>query len=320
MKKGRYTKTKKYTTIVFIPHAPSRVKTFKFSSLRIKISLFLLLTIAVSISLGFFINDIIEENRKLKEDITALYALNFEQKDMLVAQDSLLDDHVNVIKDLQGEIDVRDSFIMNKINEVLQKYKEITDTYIEQRIDTSLASRSSDRTNNPFAADINELKLLLKDLYFLDETEQSEDFDISESITKLEEYLACIPTFVPTEGRISSGFGYRTDPITKLRKLHNGVDFAANHGTDIRASGDGKVIFAGYYDGYGNTVIIDHGFGLTTLYGHTSKILVKNDETVEKGQLIAKVGSTGRSTGPHLHFEIRINDNPVDPLEFLDNQ
>jgi methyl-accepting chemotaxis protein len=103
-------------------------------------------------------------------------------------------------------------------------------------------------------------------------------------------------------------------------RLHEGIDVAASSGDDIRASASGKVTFAGVYNGYGRTVIIDHGNGISTLYGHSSKLLVKEGQTVSKGELIAKVGSSGRSTGPHLHFEIRINGEPVDPLNYLDKK
>lgn len=318
MKKGKCESTKKYTTIMFIPHSSSGVKTIKISSLHLKLALFLAIMVIAATSLGLFVKDTLEENRELKNDMSVLYALNFEQKDMLVSQDSVLDNKNTVIKKLQAEIESRDKFIKDQINEVLEKYKEITDTYIAQRISTSLASRSADRTNNTFAADINELKTLLKDLNELYKTEQNENFDLSECTAKLEEYLSSIPTFMPAQGRISSTFGYRIDPITKRRRFHYGVDIAADHGTNIYASGDGKVVLARSYNGYGYTVIIDHGFGITSLYGHNSKILVNEGDVVKKGQPIAKVGSTGRSTGPHLHFEIRINDNPVDPMEFLD--
>ena len=125
----------------------------------------------------------------------------------------------------------------------------------------------------------------------------------------------------PVPGRISSPFGYRIHPIFKRRIFHSGVDIAAPHSTPIKAANSGRVIFVGWYNGYGKVVIIDHGnIGgslTTTLYAHMSTTLVKQGSHVAKGAIIGKVGTTGYSTGPHLHFEVRQKGNPVDPLRFI---
>lgn len=118
----------------------------------------------------------------------------------------------------------------------------------------------------------------------------------------------------PCPGPITSGFGYRYHPILHRRKLHTGVDIGAGYGTAIRAAGGGTVILASYVRGYGNCVIIDHGAGLSTLYGHCSALLVSEGETVSQGRIIARVGATGLATGPHLHFEVRRNGVPVAPF------
>lgn len=125
---------------------------------------------------------------------------------------------------------------------------------------------------------------------------------------------------LPVDGaRLSSGYGSRIHPITGKRKTHTGVDFAAPQGTDIHAAQDGVVIVAEWWSGYGNTVIIDHGDNVWTLYGHIRNggIKVEKGQTVKKGEKIAEVGSTGNSTGPHCHFEVRINGSPVDPMPYL---
>jgi murein DD-endopeptidase MepM/ murein hydrolase activator NlpD len=116
---------------------------------------------------------------------------------------------------------------------------------------------------------------------------------------------------------ISSQFGYRNHPILKKKKLHTGIDIRVPSGSSVIAANSGKVIYSGYYGGYGNTVIIDHGGKISTLYAHNSKLLVKVGDEVEKGKTITKSGSTGLSTGPHLHFEVRENGQPVDPLKYL---
>ncbi|MCS6829210.1 MAG: peptidoglycan DD-metalloendopeptidase family protein [bacterium] len=118
----------------------------------------------------------------------------------------------------------------------------------------------------------------------------------------------------PVNGAIVSGFGMRYHPILKVNRMHNGVDIAAPHGTPIKAAADGEVIFAGYRRGYGNTIIIDHGGGVATLYAHCSALAVGEGTTVKQGQVIGYVGATGLATGPHLHFEVRRNGEPVNPL------
>lgn len=119
---------------------------------------------------------------------------------------------------------------------------------------------------------------------------------------------------IPGHTKISSYFGNRYHPVLKKYKGHTGVDIPAPSGTSILAAAKGTVIIAGWQTGFGNTVIIDHGGGIATLYGHASKVLVRKGQSVNTGDLIAKVGSTGWSTGPHLHFEIRKNGNPIDPF------
>jgi peptidoglycan DL-endopeptidase CwlO len=118
----------------------------------------------------------------------------------------------------------------------------------------------------------------------------------------------------PCPGPVTSGFGVRVHPISKVRKRHTGVDIGAGYGTRVNSAGDGKVIMTSWNGGYGNCVMVDHGGGRATLYGHLSSITCKSGQDIKKGQEVGKVGSTGYSTGPHLHFEVRINGTPVNPL------
>ncbi|MFN3925914.1 MAG: murein hydrolase activator EnvC family protein [Pseudanabaenaceae cyanobacterium] len=121
----------------------------------------------------------------------------------------------------------------------------------------------------------------------------------------------------PTYGTISSPYGWRIHPILGYEKLHTGIDIAADTGTPIYAADTGTVILAEWYGGYGYTVIIAHGNEISTLYAHCSEIYVTVGQVVQKGQIIAAVGSTGFSTGPHLHFEVRFNGEPIDPMPYL---
>ena len=121
---------------------------------------------------------------------------------------------------------------------------------------------------------------------------------------------------LPSSRRITSPFGTRFHPIFKTKKVHHGVDIGASTGSSIVAAKDGKVIIAGWQGGYGNVVIIDHGGGITSVYAHCSKLIARVGQHVKMGEVIAKVGSTGYSTGPHLHFEVRKNGTVVNPLDY----
>lgn len=127
---------------------------------------------------------------------------------------------------------------------------------------------------------------------------------------------AAMPSLKPVTGRITSGFGWR-GRSRRVSRFHKGLDIAAPRGTPILASADGKVAFSGRRGGYGNTVILDHGGGVQTLYAHNSHIDVREGDAIKQGQEISQVGTTGRSTGPHLHYEVRLNGRPVNPEPYI---
>lgn len=131
--------------------------------------------------------------------------------------------------------------------------------------------------------------------------------------------LASTPAVSPTEGWTTSRFGYRESPFTGLREFHKGLDVANREGTDIRATADGVVAYAARKGLLGNVIVIDHGHGMVTRYGHLSQILRKRGDSVKRGDVIAKMGNTGRSTGPHLHYEVLLNGIPVNPEKYILN-
>ncbi len=129
--------------------------------------------------------------------------------------------------------------------------------------------------------------------------------------------LASAPSIWPVRGWVTSDFSVRLDPYTGERVMHEGIDIAAGVGTPVRAPSDGTVVFSGLEGGYGHVLVIDHGYGLKTRYGHLSRIDVKVGEKVKRGQFVAAVGNTGRSTGPHLHYEVRVNGVADNPRKFI---
>lgn len=129
--------------------------------------------------------------------------------------------------------------------------------------------------------------------------------------------LASVPSVWPVRGWVTSDFGSRLDPYTSERVMHAGIDIAGNFGKEIIAPADGTVVFAGLEGGYGNVVVLDHGYGVKTRYGHLASIGVKPGERVKRGAQIAAMGNTGRSTGPHLHYEVRVNGIAQNPRKFI---
>ena len=141
--------------------------------------------------------------------------------------------------------------------------------------------------------------------------------DQYEHLVDQKAFLAALPTRKPAIGYFTSGFGTRHAPFGGKVKMHEGLDIANHPGTPIKATADGVVTFATTKAGYGQTVILDHGYGLQTWYAHTRKILVKMGQKMRRGDTIALLGNTGRSTGPHCHYEVRVNGIPVDPLSYI---
>jgi len=148
--------------------------------------------------------------------------------------------------------------------------------------------------------------------------------EIGEMIKDKEKLLASTPAIQPVNNkdmnRIASGFGYRIDPVYKTVKFHPGLDFAAPQGTPIYATADGRVSTSGNAgNGYGNHVVLNHGFGYETLYGHMVRVKARVGQSVKRGEVIGWVGSTGKSTGPHLHYEVHKNGKKIDPIYFFYN-
>ncbi len=150
---------------------------------------------------------------------------------------------------------------------------------------------------------------------------QSKSFDeIVKLAKRKEEMLECIPAIQPVFNknlkRMASGYGMRIDPVYKTLKFHAGMDFSAPIGTKIFATGNGTITYAGWKQGYGNCVIISHGFGYETLFGHMNKFNVNRGQKVKRGDIIGFVGNTGKSTGPHLHYEVHVKGKPVNPSNY----
>lgn len=173
----------------------------------------------------------------------------------------------------------------------------------------------SQKNNNPTKTEQNmeTIKSLNNDL----PTDEEKSASLQENISFLKSEERSLKFNLPAEGSISSAFGKRIDPFIGKWRQHNGIDIATKEGSEVRAAASGKVAFVGEMNGYGRVVILEHDEGYSSIYGHNSKNIVSKGEMVEVGQLIALSGTTGRATGPHLHFEIRKNGEPINPLSII---
>ena len=189
---------------------------------------------------------------------------------------------------------------------------------LEKSAELAVATQAQQQLVNQINSDLNAQFEILEDL-------EAESKAIASQIKALQAKNSSSNTSAPgayvwpcpSSRTVTSEYGYRIHPIQGTKKLHTGMDIGAKSGTDIVAAAGGTVIMAQYYGGYGNCVIVDHGGGVSTLYAHMSKIGVSNGQKVSAGQSIGKVGSTGNSTGPHLHFEVRINGNTQNPRNYV---
>ncbi len=227
---------------------------------------------------------------------------------------------IHILRTLQRQQDL----IAKKRAEISQKQQELHD---QKRLYSRLQAQTEANQNRKISA-LQDTKEQLSELQndrrkleeALDELEQTSkamEAEIRNYQNKNKTALGTGVYIWPTPGRITSYFGYRYHPLLRKRKYHSGLDIAAPVGTPVKAADTGIVIFAGRNGGYGKMIAIDHGNEISTVYGHCSVLLVSKGQKVTQGEVIAKVGSTGLSTGPHLHFEVRKDGVPIDPLSVL---
>jgi murein DD-endopeptidase MepM/ murein hydrolase activator NlpD len=187
-------------------------------------------------------------------------------------------------------------------------------------IDVDAYQKSLGNDDKAILQDLNQKMALITDRA---NTQLKSYKELENLATRKKEFLAAIPAIQPVTNKnlrkMASGFGYRLHPIYKTYKMHTGIDFTAPTGTPIYATGNGRVISAGPDRGYGNCVIINHGFGYQTLYGHMYRIKARNGQQVKRGELIGYVGSTGLSSGAHLHYEVIKSGNKINPINYFFN-
>lgn len=218
-----------------------------------------------------------------------------------------------VVEEKKSEIIEAKNKVLEIQKEEENKKQELLALHNDKEKNISLLQNDSNKISNEIAeleSHNDELEAEL-DKIINDVSSNTSNNDKIESLPSESGFLR------PVSGAITSYYGYRINPVTGEYKLHKGIDYAGNYGDAIKASKSGVVEYSGWISGYGNSIILGHGNGVQTLYTHAQKLNVSYGQTVAQGDIIATVGSTGNSTGPHLHFEIRINGEVVDPLNYI---
>ncbi len=301
-------KHKKFTVLV-IPEGTEKTKRTAISSSVLKAGAMIVAGFLVVFS--FLVYEFLHQQYQGHE--------LFKARKLVVEQNNQIMDFANKIHTLQTRLESLQQFdlkirILANIENAASK-KENTYSIGGPTINTGgypvpLSGVSKEMLVKKMEMDINDL---------LSKTGMEEQSlqEVYENILDKKDLLLATPSIWPVRGFISSGFGWRINPITGGKEFHEGLDIATQSGNPIRAPSNGIVSYAGWESGFGNTVVIDHGYGITTLYGHMSKIEVKTGEIVKRGQTIGLVGDTGFSTGPHVHYQVMINGIPVNPMRYL---
>jgi murein DD-endopeptidase MepM/ murein hydrolase activator NlpD len=265
-----------------------------------------IVTALIIVSIAYRLFPSVNEKRLLREN------------ESLVDNYKLMDAKLQKLQQQMGELEKRDNEVYRSIFEASPIPDSTRAKEMEQLKELQVVQQMN---NNELT---NSIVKSLNNLSARAAYQQKSYTEIGGFIKNKEKLLASTPAIQPISNknlnRLASGFGYRVDPVYKTVKFHAGLDFAAPLGTPIYATADGVVRIAGNLgNGYGNHVVVNHGYGYETLYGHMYRIGVKNGHRVKRGEVIGYVGSTGKSTGPHCHYEVHKNGRPLDPVYFFYN-
>lgn len=287
-------------TIMLIPQKDGHVLRFELSSVFLKISIILLVVfifLSASISIDYFI-------KRNKHKIHS----GLEQE--LILQNVKIQEINNQLAKKQDDL--------NGLEEFDRKLRLISGLQ-ESATRIRYIGSSNSLINLENEVKFNELHVLdkMKKLDFDTKLREISFFQLGAYIQERKDKLARTPSISPTKGHISSAFGKRIDPFTGKLKSHMGLDFSNRQYTPIYAPADGVVVNTYINGSFGEFLVIDHGYNITTRYGHLAKYEVQVGQHVKRGDLIARIGNTGRSTAPHLHYEVLVNDQHVDPEKYL---
>jgi len=286
---------KRHSTIIFVPHARAKFRKLKVSH-RILYSVLSILTSSFCLSTFFSVQYFTSLSRthelsKLKKENKALQQAN---------------------EDFSKSVE----HLRNQLTSVEEKTRKLAIIAGVEALDAGsrggVGGVRQTADNNPYLDDVDQMNFRSRRL----ETDLS---IVEDRLLKQAQILSSTPSIAPVRGILTDGFGGRSDPFTGEPGNHGGVDISSANGQAVRTPADGVVVKAQWENGYGNVVYVSHGYGYSTRYGHLSGYNARPGQRVKRGDVVGFVGSTGRSTGPHLHYEVRVNNNPVNPLAYILN-
>lgn len=319
-------------TIMIIPNAEKSIKQWKFN---IAIA-FIILVGLILVNVTLLINTITSNyiSQSLSTENTQLSTDLLMTQDKIALLENINSNKTEEITKLKESLQSSNDFLVARLTEMEQTqayvtqlvalFNEETNSDVKapisrsfnREIDSSQSQSAELSADDVLLSDIN--ALITNDEISVIIAEQTQAYnDLVSSMESQLSYLDARPDYYPAKGTYSSPFGYRKDPITGKTALHNGIDISNKVGTPIYAAGTGIVTFAGYDGNFGNVLIIDHGYGYESVYAHCKTLLYSPGDEITKGTQVATIGQTGRTTGPHLHFEIRYNGTPINPLKIL---
>jgi len=300
--------TKRFTVLV-IPEKNEKLRRFKLPVWGIRAGLITFVTafLVYAIMTGLYFN-----SRSQLKELESLQTENQIQRTR--------------IYELASKVDTLDNQL-TRLRQFNNRLRIITGLETNTEEDTAplgIGGVSNGETTYPVLGNLEEviIRRMNSELERLKTEAELEEIslqDLNKFIQDQRSILAATPSVWPTRGWLTSGFGMRISPFTGQKAMHEGIDIATQVGTPIKASADGIVSFIGFTPHFGKLVTIDHGYGITTRYAHCSATNVKVGKRVKRGDVIAAVGNTGRSTGPHLHYEVRVNGVPVNPRKYILN-
>jgi murein DD-endopeptidase MepM/ murein hydrolase activator NlpD len=286
---------KRYSTIIFVPHARAKFRKMKVSH-RLLFSIVSLVASSLCLSTFFSVQYFTSLSQTHE-----LSKLQSENRDLQAANEQFS----KSVESLRTQL--------RTVEDRTRKLAIIAG--ISTLDETSQGGVGGIRQNddgNPYRDDVDKMS-------FRSHRVERDLSVLEQKFVAQAQLLSSTPSIAPVRGILTDGFGGRSDPFTGEPGTHNAIDISSAVGQPVRAPADGIVVKSEWANGYGNVIYISHGYGYSTRYGHLSSFAVRPGARVKRGDVIGYVGSTGRSTGPHLHYEVRLNNNPVNPLEYILN-
>jgi len=307
-----------------VPHSKNGVASFRFSLFSFYVGLAVLISLVLT---GVILSHTYQQMRLNMAELHQLRQVNEEQR----MQIEELAEETKAIEGGMARIEELDRQLRQIMQ--LEEKTEATDANKDARSTVPETGTGGVGGGQPLAyrptqlagavsrgQKTDELSELSSKMETLKQSIDQEEANLTELKAKAINYMAyqaAKPSGMPAKGRVTSRFGSRRSPFGGGVEFHSGVDIAASYGTPIVATGSGKVVSAGWQGAYGWTVIINHGYGFTTMYGHASRLVVHAGQSVKRGQVISYMGSSGRSTGSHVHYEVHVSGKTVDPYPYL---